>query len=210
MRPFAAVTRLWLIALMAIQPAAAAVRYFDISGATAAAENACPIWVLQGNKDDCSYNKSNPYGVGTAQWIGPVFSAGYYAVGAAPLVFSNTAPPAPVIAPAADLPLGGKTGIAITHGFISIDDKGTPDPADDVIGGTIEFEPFARNVATGLTTRVVETFEHIIHRINVPAAGASNVSSATTPNAGGGVDYVIGKSGGASAFPVTTDGLDDG
>lgn len=200
----AAARQLLILSLLALQPSHAAVRYFDITGETAGSENACPIWVPWNLGDDCSYDASRPFGLGTAQWIGPVFSAGYYARGTAPPVFSNPPTPEPVLTPSPVLPLGGKTGIPIAKGFISIDDQGTPgDGTDDVIGGTIEFGAFDRNVATGVSARVIESMDRLTHRI-----GASNVSAAT-PNAGGGFDYVIGRSGGASAFPEAITGLSD-
>ena len=73
----------WLLVAGALfdQAAVAGVRYFDISGSTATAENACPAWVPANNQDDCSYNASDPSTAGTEQWIGPVFGAGYYAPG---------------------------------------------------------------------------------------------------------------------------------
>lgn len=194
------IATLGALALSATQSATAAVRYFDITGETATAENACPAWIPATTLDDCSFNASNPTGTGTAQWIGPLFSAGYYAPGTAPLVFANGATPAPVVAPAPLLPLGGKAGIPIDRGFLAIDDRDTPEPTDDVVTGTIEFGAFQRNVGTGPATRVVETFGRIIHSIIRPAANASNVNSAIA-NGAGGVDYVIGLSDGAAAFP---------
>jgi hypothetical protein len=197
------------VALLALQPGQAAVRYFDITGATATTENACPIWVPWNFGDDCSYDASKPFGLGTAQWIGPVFSAGYYAPGNAPAVFSSPEPPGPIAAPAPVLPLGGKTGIPISKGFISIDDRDTPaDGSDDVIGGTVEFGAFERNLATGVSTRAVESIDRIIHRIVTPAGGASNVS-ARTPNASGGFDYVVGNKGGVATFPQPLTGSSD-
>jgi hypothetical protein len=175
--------------------------YFDLNGATAPSENACPAWVPELNHDDCSYNASDPSGRGTEQWIGPVFSAGYYAPGAAPPVFTNSEPPSPVVAPAPDLPLDGKRGIPIARGFLSINDSCTVgDPTDDIVGGTLEFGAFERNVATSRDRRVIETFDRIIHFL-----AAAQVDSAT-PNADGGLDYVIGKSGMASLYPSLISG----
>lgn len=115
--------------------------------------------------------------------------------------------PTPVIAPAPVLPLGGKTGIPIARGFIRIDDRDTPeDGSDDVITGTIEFGPFERNVATGMRNRVIESFDRVIHQIVRPAAGITNISSAT-PNEGGGFDYMIGDANGVAAFPALLLGM---
>jgi hypothetical protein len=193
--------------LLAVGPGAhAAVRYFDIAGATAPAENACPAWIPESTLDDCSFNASNPTGLATAQWIGPVFSAGYYAPGNAPSIFTNGSPPSPVVAPAPVLPVGGKSGIPIARGFLAIDDRDTAaDPTDDIVTGTIEFGAFERNVGTGPASRVVESFGRIIHRINAPPASASNVSGATA-NGNGGFDYVLGISEGAATFPTAIAG----
>jgi hypothetical protein len=210
MKRFVTLRRLLALLVLASSPGVAAIRYVEITGATAGSENACPAWVIEANQDDCSYNASNPSGLGGAQWIGPVFSAGYYGPGLAPAVFTNTPPPAPVIAPAPDLPLGGKSGIPIARGFIRIDDKDTPGVGtDDVITGTIEFGPFERNVATGATTRVIERFDRIIHRLLPGQGGASTVSSAA-PNGDGGFDYIIGSSGGVATVPSLLSGLSDG
>ncbi len=175
--------------------------YFDISGVTAGSENACPAWVGETNKDDCSYDQSDPTGTGTDQWIGPIFSAGYYAPGSAPSDFTNRVPPEPVTAPVAELPIGGKTGIPVERGFLSINDNCTAgDPTDDLIGGTLKFGPFERNVAIGPSKRVVESFDQIVHRLI-----GRQVSSAVA-NGQGGFDYIVGKSGGQAAFPAAITG----
>lgn len=203
MRRITPAFRLLLAGLLASQAAFPAVRYYDVTGSTASAENACPIWVPADSEDDCSYNASNPSTAGTAQWLGPVFSAGYYAPGDAPPIYTNPAAPVPVLAPAPQLPTGGKTGIPIARGFVSIDDKGTAAGTDDVIGGTLEFGPFERNVGTGPAARMLESFDRIIHRFIVPAG--STVSGATA-NAAGGFDYIVGVSGGSAVFPSVLSG----
>jgi hypothetical protein len=209
MRRIAAAFRLLPIAVLLSHPAAAAPRFFLIDNdpndplRTAPVENACPVWIPESNHDDCSYNASDPSGLGTAQWIGPVFGAGYFAPGSAPPVFESTEPPAPVIAPAPEFPLGTTVGIPITQGFLIIEDRDTPlDGTDDVIGGTIEFGAFERNLAferdttIGVTNRAIESFDRIIHRL-VPA-----LVSLATPNAAGGFDYIIGAlPDGTAAFP---------
>ncbi len=194
-----AIASLLLVSWSGATPAA--VRYAGITGSTAGTANACPAWVLEGSHDDCSYHAGAPSGLGVMQWIGPVFGAGHYAPGMAPPVYVTPLPdPGPVLAPAAVLPTGGKTGIPITRGFISIDDRDSPAVIDDVIGGTIEFGAFERNVGIGPTSRHIESIGRVIHRL-VPA----RVSSAT-PNASGGIDYVVAQADGGTAFPTRLSG----
>lgn len=189
-----------LTALASIQ-AMAATRYYTLAGSTAEDENACPAWAFAEHGDDCSWNNSRRLDTGYAQWIGPVYSAGYYAPGAAPAIFTNPAVPAPVTAPAPVLPAGGKNGIAIRSAFLAIEDQNTPDGSDDYVSGTIEFDGFERNVATGASTRIVESFGKIIHRL-----AWARVSSAMA-NAGGGLDYVVALFGDdAAAYPTLPSG----
>ncbi|MBM4196421.1 MAG: tandem-95 repeat protein [Gammaproteobacteria bacterium] len=200
-------TAQWLLSLALTGPVAttgqAGVTYFDITGSTSGSSNACPIWIPVGNQDDCSYDASDPSGFGSGQWIGPVFGAGYYAPLSAPAIFTQPPAAEPIVAPAPLLPTGGKTGMPVTRGFLSIDDRNTPaTTTDDIVGGTIEFGAFERNVGVGPVSRVVESFERIIHRI-IPPSGQpqpGNVSSATA-NAAGGFDYVVGAVGTTSTFP---------
>lgn len=197
------------LAMSLALPAAATVRYAEIAAgtATAPAENGCPAWVLEGRGDDCSYAGGAPLDLDYSQWLGPLFSAGYYAPLNAPLVFDNAVlPPGPVTAPAPELPLGGKQGIPVTRGFIVIDDRDTPGTGiDDLVGGTLEFGAFQRNVAVSGDKRVIESIDRVIHRISpVRVSGA-------TPNGDGGFDYVVATADGAAAYPdlltgSTTDG----
>lgn len=191
------------VLLLSSAAAGAATKYFEISGNTAPSENGCPIWVPEDNRDDCSWHAADPFELGTDQWIGPVFTSGYYAPGLAPAIFSVPAPPAPVVTPAPVLPLGGKTGIPITRGFISVDDRGTLSASDDLVAGTIEFGAFERNLATGPLTRVVESFDRIIQRVSPVTVTRAQ------PNAGGGFDYVVANFGIADAYPTPLAGPDD-
>ncbi len=207
MRPIAATSWLWPLALLLGQSAPAATQYFliDAGTRTKAVENGCPVWIRETNHDDCTYNRSPPATPATTQWVGPVFSAGYYAPGTAPQVFQSTPPPAPVTAPAQDPALeAGLIGIPITSGFISIDDNGTAaDRTDDRIGGTIEFGAFERNISTDLTNRAVESYDRIIHRL-VPVT----VSSPPSQNASGGFDYLVGATvAGVAGFPRVLNGF---
>jgi len=188
-----------LFAVLAAASARAETHYYTLSGSTAGSENACPGWVLA-NGDDCSYNNSHPLGLGQAQWIGPVFSAGYYAPGSAPLTFTSPAVPAPVTAPAAVLPPGGATGIPIRAAFLAIDDSNTVAGSDDYISGTVEFDGFERNVATSAGARIVESFGSVIHKL-----ARVRVSSAAA-NAGGGWDYVVALAGSTPAYPALLTG----
>lgn len=179
----------------------AAIRYAALTGTSAGAANGCPAWVLEGHDDDCSYDGGMPLGLGNAQWIGPVFTAGHYAPGSAPSIVSMPSPdPGPVTAPAAVLAPGGKTGIPVTRGFISIDDRDSPAAIDDVIGGTFEFGAFERNIGVGATTRQVESIGRVIHRL------APVRVSAATPNAAGGYDYVVARAGTSVDFPTLLTG----
>lgn len=185
---------------LAPAPALAVTHYYTLAGNTAGVENGCPGWVLADHDDDCSWNNGHPLGAGNAQWIGPVFSAGYYPPGAAPQLFTTPPAPAPVTAPSAVLPIGGTTGIPITSAFLALDDQDTAAGSDDYISGTIELGGFDRNVASSAGTRLVETFGRIIHRL-----ARVRVSSAT-PNAAGGYDYVVAMSGGTAAYPTLLQG----
>ncbi len=189
-----------MLSALVSAPSLALTHYYTLTGSTAAVENGCPGWVLANHDDDCSYNNGHPLGAGNAQWIGPVFSAGYYLPGAAPQIFTTPPAPAPVTAAAAVLPIGSTTGIAIHSAFLAVDDQDTVAGSDDYISGTIELEGFDRNVASSASTRLIETFGRIIHRL-----APVRVSSAT-PNGSGGYDYVVALSGGAPAYPALLPG----
>lgn len=188
-----------LLALLVATPGLAETRHYRLDGETAGVENGCQGWVLaQG--DDCSYNASQPLGLGQTQWIGPIFSAAYYAPGDAPRIFDNPPVPAPVEAPAPVLPTAGSRGIAIRQAFLAIDDRSTAAGVDDVVWGTIEFDAFDRNVASSAEARLVEGFGRIIHRLNPVRV------SAASANADGGWDYVVALADGAGAYPARLSG----
>ena len=192
MRRFGAVSWLWPLAIVLCSgTAGATTQYFliDNNQRTAPVENACPIWIREVNHDDCTYNNSAPATPATSQWVGPVFSAGYYA-------------PGPIADPA------NTVGIPIARGFISINDQGNTDGTDDVIGGTIEFGAFQRDIRTSLSGHALESFDRIIHRL-----GLHPVDSAT-PNANGGFDYIVGSTyigeiKGVAGFPTLLMGSPD-
>jgi hypothetical protein len=111
------------------------------------------------------------------------------------------------------------------EGSLTVDDRGTPDPADDTISGQLAVGPAARSVVAnvnelaggpgGRPPRAVISWSSITH-----ALAPTPVSSATR-NAQGGFDYVIGSKGfpkricrkadptdcfPSAAAPKTTDG----
>ncbi len=194
-----------LIAMLGSPAALAAIRYYAVTGTTSASSNGCPIWVVTDNSDDCSYSDSNPGGLATDDWVGPVFGAGFYAPGQAPLVFTQGPVLGPVTAPAPVLALGGKTGIPVTRGFIRINDNSTPDLfTDDDITGTLEYGPFQRNIAISPGERVIESLDRLIHRLLRPAGTTGSIISGTR-NPDGSIDYVVARNAAgtsADAFPA--------
>jgi hypothetical protein len=168
-----------LLALCAT-PAWAVVSSNDITGEMVMSDSNCPGPVPLFNQDDCSYDASDPTGFGSAEWIGPVFNAGYYAPGTSP---------GPAAAGVNDpVPGDGKTPPAIT-GSLDIDDQDTPAATDDTLTASIVIGQTVRNFGAGARGTGEETWTSL-----TMVFGPVAVSSATA-NGAGGFDYVLGSRG---------------
>ncbi len=164
-------------------PGTGAQKQIDISGAGRVADSNCPSPVAIFNQDDCAYDASSPLGGGgivTLQWIGPLFSAGYYAPG--------TAPGPDVDDGIEPVPGDGKTPPPVT-GTIQIDDQDTATGTDDTIAGALVIGPSVRNFGAGSDGTGEETWTS--RTINFTAV---TVDSAVS-NGDGGFDYLIGDQG---------------
>ena len=147
-------------------------------------DNACIQVSLFFYLADCSYARSRAsVGGQELPWVGPTVNPVYFA------------PDSPHAVPAY-IPKPGDDRIspALT-GTLAIDDRGTPDPADDLISGRLEVGPAARSVVSNINSpagrppRLVEKWQAIRHTL------APTAVDFATPNDAGGTDYVIGKRG---------------
>lgn len=178
--------RVLLLALCAAgwaDPGVGAEKQIDITGAHRVADSNCPSPVAIFNQDDCTYDASSPLGAAgivTLQWIGPLFSAAYYAPGTAP---------GPDIEDGVEpVPGDGKTPPPVS-GTITIDDQDTATGADDTIAGALIIGPSVRNFGAGSNG----TGEEVWTSRTIDFA-AVTVDSAVS-NGDGGLDYVIGSQG---------------
>lgn len=165
--------------------AAAGTRSTPVSGTfNEAQENACIHISIFFYLADCSYARVRAeVGSQSLPWVGPTVNPVYY-------------PPESPHADPAYRPVPGDDRIrpALT-GTLTIDDRGTPAPGDDLISGELIVGPAARNVVSGFQRsepkppRTVHGWSRIVHTL-APTA----VDSATaTP--GGGVEYIIASRG---------------
>lgn len=163
----------------------------DAGVRTSNTEGQClfPVPGFTGN--DCSYNKTHPFGGPAQNWIGPGYTGAFYALGTAPQEFVN--PPNPAT--------DGRLGIALS-GTITINDQDTPAACSShQISGTILMEPFSRNYQTQVGQRQVDNYPN-----GITQTLAAQTVSAGTANGAGGCDYVLGSGG---APNVITTGADN-
>lgn len=151
-------------------------------------ENACIHVSVFFYLTDCTYTRSHPkVGDNELPWTGPTVNPVYYARG------SEHAVPGYV-------PMPGDDRIEPTmEGTLVIDDRGTADPADDRVAGTLVVGPAARSVVAnvnelaggpaGRPPRAVISWSSMTHTL-----GPTPVSTATR-TADGGVVYVIASKG---------------
>jgi hypothetical protein len=147
-------------------------------------DNACIQVSLFFYLADCSYGRSrSKVGDQDLPWVGPTVNPVYFA------------PDSPHAVPGYAPKPGDdriKPGLS---GTLAIDDRGTRDPADDLISGTLTVGPAARSVVSNINSqagrppRLVEKWQAIRHTL-----GPTPVD-AVTRNDLGGFDYVIGKRG---------------
>ncbi len=182
----------------AASPALAVTTHYDISGLMVESDSNCPSPVPIFNQDDCSYNASNPTGSFIAEWIGPLFNAGYYAPGTSP---------GPAIAGANDpVPGDGKMSPVIA-GTVAIDDQGSAAGTDDTIDATIVIGQTVRNFGAGARGTAEEAWTSLTMKLGPVTARPVAVTSATA-NANGGFDYVIGSLGMPPRLVDAATGLD--
>lgn len=160
-----------------------------LDGQFASQENGCLHVAGFYYRVDCGYTderkRQNASGARWL-WVGPTSNPVYYAPEALEARPSYT-------------PVAGDSRRALwATAQVTVDTGGTATPADDRIAADIRIGPGARNVATridqqtGQSIRVVESWSALRHTLApTPVTGA-------TPNAAGGVDYVIA----ARGFPT--------
>ena len=178
-------------------PANATTNIYDIAGTFGSLEQSCSQIAYLLNAD-CSFGRNRPHS--PPKWIGPQFGGGHYAQGSigddvthiptfgvfVPAV-PATVPVTGTYTPAVD---DGKVAAPVT-GTFSIDDRGTSDPADDLISANFSIGSMVRNLATGQFARSVQRWTTMAHTMAPTAVNATE----TVANAAGGVDYVIGSRG---------------
>lgn len=158
---------------------------YRVKGSQSASANSCVPFLGLFLGISCSSNQDGeteifgaPDGLAATGWAGPFYSGGFYKQGTAP----GVADPGGLIP-------GGKKAPSL-NGKITIDDQGDADPTNDVIGG---------RVTVGKTTHA-----YLIGNPGIYGEASWNkleytitpkMADSATPNANGGVDYVIGSRG---------------
>jgi len=174
-----------LSGLLMLTPSHAATTSTSLAGTfNNSQDNACIQVSLFFYLVDCSYARSRAV-VGSHElpWVGPTVNPVYFA------------PDSPHAVPEyAPKPGDDRIRPAMT-GYLTIDDRGTPQGEDDLISGELTVGPAARNVVSNINSqagkppRVVEKWLAIRHTLGPTAIDFA------TPNEAGGFDYVIGKRG---------------
>ncbi len=151
-------------------------------------ENACIHVSTFFYLTDCSYGRINETIAGNElPWTGPTVNPVYFAPDSPNAVPDYT-------------PVPGDDRISPTlDGTLTIDDRDTPDPADDLISGVLTVGPTARSVVVnvnelaggpaGAPPRAIESWAGITHTL------APTAVNETAANEFGGIDYVIGSRG---------------
>ena len=180
----AALPGLCLLALSMQAQATQIVVTIDAGVRTSNTEGQCLFPTPGFTGHDCSYNATNPSGTaGVTKWVGTVYSAAFFAPGAAP-----QASPDNFINPT--LPGDGRIGIPLS-GTITIDDQGNPAACSThSIAGVIQMGGFSRNYGTQPNIRFIDDFPN-----GITQTLAAQVVSSGTANGAGGCDYVLGSVG---------------
>jgi len=178
-----------LLCLLVTRPAAAAPTATPVEGTfNGSQENACIHVSTFFYLTDCFYSRVNEEIMGQKlPWTGPTVNPVYFAVD------SKNAVPTYIPQPGDDRIEPPMTGELL------VNTQGTPDPADDVISGTLIVGAAARSVVVnvnelaggpgGAPPRAVMKWDRIVHTLE-PA----QVSRATANDAGG-FDYEIASQG---------------
>ena len=150
---------------------------------------------------DCMYAPVNAVIAGEPlPWTGPTVNPVYYGRGSAHAVPTY-------------VPVAGDDRISPTmEATFTIDDRGTPDPADDLIGGTMTVGPAARSVVAnvnelagrtgGAPPRAVISWSSTVHTLE-----PTPVTTAVSDGEGGRI-YVIGSKGFPERLCMKTDAED--
>lgn len=161
--------------LIAAHDATAEVVTYNVSGSLANSANGCNNVVVGLTNNDCSYAKtrSPPSPV----WQGPSFAAAFYPRNGSGDDIDHVS-----------VPGDGKLSVSLS-GTVTIDDKGTPDGADDSIAATWTFGAAAFNVITNAGDQAVERWDSFVHTL------ADRTVDQAIAQPGGGFRYVIGARG---------------
>jgi hypothetical protein len=174
------VCTLWVFSL----PVQAGETKYVVKGESSKSQNGCvPFVSLFG--DSCSSNQASvldwfgaPAGLGSPTWAGPFYGGGFFKQGTAPGISDL----------GATIP-GGKEAPSL-NGKITIDDQGDADPTNDVIGGQMTVGKTTLAYSGGQNGPFEEaSWNKLVYTI------AAKTADSATPNAFGGVDYVIGSLG---------------
>ncbi len=175
-----------ILASLALLPAAlAATSTTAVAGTfNNSQDNACIQVSLFFYLADCSYGRSRAViGDQALPWVGPTVNPVYFA------------PDSPHSVPGYAPKPGDDRIKPAMSGTLTIDDRGTADPADDRVSGALTVGPAARSVVSNINSqagrppRLVEKWQAIHHTL------APTAVDFATRNAAGGIDYVIGKRG---------------
>lgn len=170
-------------------PALAGVVETPLRGSwNASQENACIHVSIFFYLSDCSYARSRAEVAGQVlPWVGPTVNPVYYAPGS------------PQASPDHVPEIGDGRIAPALSGVLRIDDRGTPDGADDLLSGTLVIGPAARSLVAnvnelaggpaGRPPRAVISWSSLRHVL------APTPVSRATANAAGGFEYVIGAKG---------------
>lgn len=187
-----------LLLLAATAPAMAAETRTALAGTfNNGQDNACIHVSLFFYLADCSYARSRAsIGGQDLPWVGPTVNPVYFA------------PDSPHAVPSYSPKPGDDRIRPALSGTLAIDDRGTPDGADDRIAGTLAVGPAARSVVSNINSqagrppRLVEKWSAIVHTL------APTPVDFATRNAAGGFDYVIGRRGFPQLLCRTADPAD--
>ncbi len=179
----AALPGLWLLGLSMHAHATLIDVTIDAGVRTSNTESQCLFPTPGFTGHDCSYNATDPSGISTTKWVGPVYTGGFFPSGGAPQSteddFKNPT-----------LPGDGRIGAPLS-GTITINDQDNPAACSThSIGGVIQMGPFSRNYGTQPSIRFIDDFPN-----GITQTIAAQVVNGGTANVAGGCDYVIGSVG---------------
>jgi len=188
----------------------AAVTTNDLTGSQSDTEGGCAQPIPTFFQVDCSYNATNPSGLGWKGWVGPTRVSAFYLPGMSPYAQNGGNP---ATAPTPD-PDKGELAL-LTGSVINIDDQGSATCSDDTLSGSLIMSGGAKWTDVGQGNTIEESWADGDVSWTFPA---TVVTAGTGPNADGGCDYQIAtkgfpeplvEDGGSQTFPADVNTSDD-